>query len=48
MSMTSVESAAGAVGGRAEVGEVRLLLAVEHPGVEREALAQLGDEAPRR
>ena len=32
------------LGGGAEVGEARLLLAVEHPGREREALAQLGDE----
>src|SRR6185436_8170087 len=30
--------------GRAGVGEPRLLVAVEDPGREREALAQLGDE----
>ena len=39
----------GRLGGRllrggAEVGEPRLLLAVEDPGREREPLAQLGDE----
>ncbi len=34
--------------GGAEVGEARLLLAVEDAGREREALAQLGDEGARR
>ena len=34
----------GLLRGGAEVGEPRLLLAVEDPGREREALAQLGDE----
>ena len=38
-------SARGAAArGGAQVGEARLLLAVEDPGREREALAQLGDE----
>ena len=36
------------LGGGAEVGEPRLLLAVEDAGREREALAQLGDEGARR
>ena len=44
MSITSVGSAGGVLGGGAEVGEARLLLAVEDAGREREALAQLGDE----
>ena len=44
MSITSVGSRGGPFGGGAQVGEARLLLAVEHPRREREALAQLGDE----
>ena len=44
MSTTRVGSRRRVLGGRAEIGEPRLLLAVEDPGREREALAQLGDE----
>ena len=44
MSKTSSRPAGGAAGGGAEIGEPRLLAAVDHPRVEREALAQLGDE----
>ena len=44
MSTTSVGSVGGVLRGGAQVGEPRLLLAVEDPGREREALPQLGDE----
>ena len=44
MSITSVLSRRRPAGDRAEVGQPRLLVAVEDAGVEREALAQLGDE----
>ena len=44
MSITRVGSIGRPFGGGPEVGEPRLLLAVEDPGREREALAQLGDE----
>ena len=44
MSKTRVVSSPGALRGRAEVGQVGLLLAGEQPGVQPEALAQLGDE----
>ena len=44
MSITSVGIGGASLRGGAEVGEPRLLLAVEHAGREREALPQLGDE----
>ena len=44
MSTTRVGSRGRVLAGGADVGEPRLLLAVEHPRREREALAQLGDE----